>query len=53
MPPNTARLSSDVQAAGRDRIFDDDRLRVAEVIRDCGARDRARAPEDSRVTHGG
>lgn len=42
-----------IQAAGRDHIFDDYRLRVADVIRDYGMRDRAGAPEDSRLKHGG
>lgn len=41
-----------IQAAGRDHIFDDYRLRVAEVRRDYGMRDRADAPEDSRQEHG-
>jgi heme-degrading monooxygenase HmoA len=42
-----------IQAAGRDHIFDDYRLRVAEVKRDYGMNDRAGAPEDSRREHGG
>ena len=42
-----------IQAAGRDHIFADYRLRIAEVIRDYGMRDRAGAPEDSRREHGG
>lgn len=41
-----------IQAAGRHHIFDDYRLRVAEVLRDYGMRDRAGAPEDSRHKHG-
>ena len=41
-----------IQAAGRDHIFADYRLRVASVIRDYGMRDRAAAPEDSREIHG-
>ncbi len=41
------------QAAGRARIFDNYRLRVAAVARDYGPRDRAQAPEDSRVAHDG
>ncbi len=36
-----------VQARSRTEIFDDYRLRVAEVIRDYGLTDRAQAPEDS------
>jgi heme-degrading monooxygenase HmoA len=42
-----------VQAAGRERIFADYRIRVAGVVRDYGMRDRAGAPEDSRYAHGG
>ena len=41
-----------IQAAGRDHIFDDYRLRVAEVLRDYGMRERDQAPEDSRQKHG-
>ena len=41
-----------IQAAGRHHIFDDYRLRVAEVSRDYGKWDRAGAPEDSRCRHG-
>jgi heme-degrading monooxygenase HmoA len=39
------------QAAGRDSIFADYRLRVAAVIRDYGMNERAEAPEDSRNVH--
>jgi len=39
-----------IQAAGRNHIFDDYRLRVAAVIRDYG--ERAEAPADSRERHG-
>jgi heme-degrading monooxygenase HmoA len=39
------------QAAGRDTIFEDYRLRIAAVIRDYGMNDRAQAPEDSRAAH--
>ncbi|HEX9390379.1 MAG TPA: antibiotic biosynthesis monooxygenase [Usitatibacteraceae bacterium] len=42
----------DIQAEGRRRIFDDYRLRVAEVLRDYGMRERAQAPADSREVHG-
>src|SRR5260221_12114412 len=42
----------DIQAEGRRRIFDDYRLRVAEVLRDYGMRERAQAPADSREGHG-
>ena len=40
-----------IQAAGRQSIFADYRLRVAAVIRDDGMNDRAQAPEDSRRAH--
>jgi heme-degrading monooxygenase HmoA len=40
------------QAVGRRDIFADYRLRIAEVTRDYGLRDRCEAPEDSRRTHG-
>jgi len=40
-----------IQAAGRQSIFADYRLRVATVIRDYGMNDRAQAPEDSRRAH--
>ena len=41
-----------VQAAGRQRIFADYRLRVAHVMRDYGALERDQAPADSRQRHG-
>jgi len=40
------------QAAGRDHVFADYRLRVAAVVRDYGMNDRAQAPDDSRAVHG-
>ena len=40
------------QAAGRAGIFSDYRLRVAEVMRDYGLRERGEAPADSRAAHG-
>ena len=40
------------QAAGRDGIFKDYRLRVAHVLRDYGLHERAEAPADSLQTHG-
>lgn len=40
------------QAAGRDGIFKDYRLRIAGVLRDYGMADRAQAPQDSRAIHG-
>jgi heme-degrading monooxygenase HmoA len=39
------------QRAGRERIFEDYRLRVAEVVRDYGLDDRREAPEDSLQVH--
>ncbi len=39
------------QAAGRNGIFTDYRLRVAAIIRDYGMRERAQAPDDSRALH--
>ena len=40
-----------IQAAGRQSILADYRLRVAAVIRDYGMKDRAQAPGDSRRAH--
>lgn len=40
------------QAAGRAGVFADYRLRVAEVTRDYGLRERAQTPQDSRARHG-
>jgi heme-degrading monooxygenase HmoA len=40
-----------VQSAGRQRVFEDYRLRVAAVIRDYGMFDRVEAPEDSKSVH--
>ena len=40
------------QRAGRDGIFVDYRLRVAEVGRDYSLHDRAAAPADSQAAHG-
>lgn len=39
------------QAAGRDHVFADYRLRVAEVLRDYGMHEREQAPTDSRDFH--
>lgn len=39
------------QAAGRQTIFEDYRLRVAQVKRDYGLHDRTEAPVDSREAH--
>ncbi|HEV8124788.1 MAG TPA: antibiotic biosynthesis monooxygenase [Gemmatimonadales bacterium] len=41
------------QEAGRESVFADYRLRVAEVTRDYGMNQRAQAPADSRQAHGG
>lgn len=38
------------QAAGRDGMFVDYRIRVASVVRDYGQHDRAGAPADSRAS---
>jgi len=40
-----------VQSAGRNAIFADYRLRIAQVVRDYGMSDRGEAPEDSRLAH--
>ena len=40
------------QGRGRDGIFSDYRLRVAQVVRDYGLHERAEAPPDSRSLHG-
>ncbi|GGO55063.1 Heme-degrading monooxygenase HmoA [Roseovarius pacificus] len=40
------------QKAGRERMFEDYRLRVVSVIRDYGKHDRVQAPDDSRAVHG-
>lgn len=40
-----------VQAAGRQSIFADYRLRVAGVVRDYGMNEREQAPDDSRAAH--
>lgn len=40
------------QAAGRDHVLSDYRLRVAHVIRDYGMSERAEAPSDSRRANG-
>jgi heme-degrading monooxygenase HmoA len=41
-----------IQHAGRQSIFADYRLRVADVVRDYGMNERAEAPDDSRKAHG-
>lgn len=40
------------QSAGRAEVFANYRLRVAEVVRDYGMREREDAPADSRRAHG-
>jgi heme-degrading monooxygenase HmoA len=40
------------QKAGRSDVFSNYRLRIAEVARDYGMRERAEAPEDSRMRNG-
>jgi heme-degrading monooxygenase HmoA len=40
-----------VQSAGRNGIFADYRLRIAQVVRDYGMDDRTEAPQDSRQAH--
>jgi heme-degrading monooxygenase HmoA len=40
------------QKAGRSDVFSNYRLRIAEVARDYGMRERAEAPQDSIVRHG-
>jgi heme-degrading monooxygenase HmoA len=40
------------QHAGRNTLFADYRLRVAQVLRDYGLTEREQAPADSRAEHG-
>jgi heme-degrading monooxygenase HmoA len=40
------------QALGRGALFQDYRLRIADVVRDYGLKDRDQAPADSRAIHG-
>lgn len=42
----------EAQAAGREHIFADYRLRVAQVLRDYGMHNRTQVPDDSRAVHG-
>ena len=39
------------QSTGREKLFADYRLRIAQVLRDYGKNERAQAPEDSRDAH--
>ena len=41
-----------IQAKGRDGVFANYRLRVAQVVRDYGLNERDEAPADSRTAHG-
>jgi heme-degrading monooxygenase HmoA len=41
----------EVQALGRRSIFEDYRIRVAQVVREYGLNDRAQAPQDSVAAH--
>ena len=41
----------EVQRAGRSSIFQEYRIRVAEVVRDYGLNDREQAPPDSVAAH--
>lgn len=45
-------LHRNIQSAGRERLFEDYRLRVAAVVRDYGMQERAEAPGDSVGVHG-
>ena len=39
------------QAKGRDKLFQNYRLKVASILRDYGPNDRAEAPTDSNAAH--
>ena len=41
----------EVQALGRRSIFEDYRIRVAQVVREYGLNDREQAPRDSLAAH--
>jgi heme-degrading monooxygenase HmoA len=41
----------EVQALGRRSIFEEYRIRVAQVVRDYGLEDREQAPSDSKAAH--
>jgi len=49
----TLAVHRQAQAAGRDHLFADYRLRVAQVLRDYGMEQRQQAPPDSRQQHAG
>lgn len=44
-------LHREAQQRGRQEVFADYRLRIAEVARDYGKNERAQAPADSRAFH--
>ena len=48
---NTA-LHREAQSDGRDHVFKDYRIRVAQVVRDYGMHERAQAPGDSKLVYG-
>lgn len=48
----TTETHRTAQAQGRAALFRDYRLRVAQVVRDYGLRERAEAPPDARAAHG-
>lgn len=48
----TLEVHRQAQTAGRDQLFADYRLRVAQVLRDYGLHERQQAPQDSRQAHG-
>lgn len=49
----TLEVHRQAQAAGRDHLFADYRLRVAQVLRDYGMEQRQQAPPVSRQAHAG
>jgi len=48
----TQSAHREAQARGRQGVFRDYRLRVAEVVRDYGLCEREEAPPDARAAHG-
>ena len=48
----TLQAHREAQARGRNALFANYRLRVAEVVRDYGLNERTQAPQDSRQLHG-
>jgi heme-degrading monooxygenase HmoA len=45
-------MHRNAQAKGRSEIFQDYRIRIAQVMRDYGLNERQQAPADSRQQHG-